>query len=72
MAGQSSHVNNPDEAEKLHQQIDSFLKDSEPQQQERMTKISSLSTQLYGDSPSTQVSQNNMIELTLLLFNARF
>ncbi|XP_037781353.1 LOW QUALITY PROTEIN: titin-like [Penaeus monodon] len=55
VAGESSNIQNPDQAQKLRKRIEHFLQPGEQAQAERITKISSLALQLYGPATPRQI-----------------
>ncbi|XP_069984239.1 titin isoform X5 [Penaeus vannamei] len=55
VAGESSNIQNPDQAQKLRKRIEHFLQPGEQAQAERITKISSLALQLYGSATPRQI-----------------
>ncbi|XP_042205940.1 titin-like isoform X2 [Homarus americanus] len=59
IAGDSSNIQTPEQAEKLRTRIENFLKPEEEAQQQRITKLSSLALQLYGAEPPRQIEVVN-------------
>ncbi|KAK3875075.1 hypothetical protein Pcinc_020036 [Petrolisthes cinctipes] len=55
VAGESANIQNPEQADKLKSRIEHFLHPGEEVQQGRITKISSLALQLYGDNKPDQI-----------------
>ena len=77
-------VRNPNEAQKLLEEVDAFLKPREAKQEEKIRKISELAIQLYGLESSQHINSvlkenRNMIdsfavintELSSLAFNLK-
>lgn len=50
VAGETVSIKNPEQAERLRSRIEHFLKPGEEAQQERITHISTLANELYGDT----------------------
>lgn len=50
VAGETVNIKNPEQVDRLRTRIDHFLKPGEDTQQERMTQITTLAQELYGDA----------------------
>lgn len=67
VAGETVNIKNPEEAERLRSRIEHFLKPGEDTQQERITQISTLAQELYGDTqPKTVCTALDALKLVIL------
>ncbi|XP_066957162.1 uncharacterized protein [Macrobrachium rosenbergii] len=75
VAGDSASIQTPEQAENMRSRIEVFLEPGRQEQEGRITKITSLATQLYGDAAPKQIEvvshQNtHMIEsFTIIIRN---